>query len=47
VEEWMAAHDDSERLRNLFQKVIVGTEINGKVFFYLHEGEVKLNLIVV
>ena len=39
------ANGDSERLRNLFQNVIVGTEINGKVL-YLHEAVVKRNIIV-
>jgi len=47
VEDWMAVYDDPEKVNNLFHRVIVGTEINGKVFFYLHEGVIKMNIIVV
>ena len=42
----MAAHDDTERLNALFQHIIIGTEINSKIFFYLHEGAIKINIII-
>jgi len=47
VDEWLAVFEDKERLDKLFERIIVGTEINGKLFFYHNDGAVKMNIIVV